>query len=168
VSVITPTIPGREQFLAELQASVAGQTVQVHEHLTLLDDEGLGCATMMNTLAEHARGEWLFVIADDDIMLPRCLELLLSVAGGSQIVYSPPLVWGEDAAQFCQSHPNIPAVALIAKGFWDLIGGYDTSLPRTEDRDFWCRAEQRSPTFRRYADQPTWVYRFHGGNKSRR
>ena len=166
--MLTPTIPGREELLEECRASVAGQTVQVHEHLTLLDDEGLGCSTIMNTLADHAKGDWLFILADDDLMLPRCLELMLSVAGGAQIVYSPPLVWGEDPQQFCQSYPNIPAVALIAKGFWDLIGGYDTDLLATEDREFWVTAAMRSPEIRRYADNPTWVYRFHGGNKSRR
>lgn len=168
VSVLTPTIPGREEFLAECKASVAGQTVQVHEHLWMLDKEGLGCAKVMNQLASAAKADALFILADDDLMLPRCLELHMQVS--SDVVYGPPLVWGEDAAQFCASPPNIPATALISKAFWEKFGGYDESLARTEDNALWRLAESRGCTFTRISDHPTWVYRFHstaGGNKSR-
>ena len=166
VSVLTPTVPGREGMLEECEITVAGQTLCNHEHLILLDDEYRGCAPTMNDLAGHALGEWLFILADDDLLLPRCLELLVA-HGSGQIIYAPPLVWGEDHEQFRASPPNIPAPALIRKDFWDLLGGYDVLLQRTEDRDFWCRAGARGASFVRVSEHPTWVYRFWGGNKSR-
>lgn len=165
VSVLTPTIPGREEFLAECRASVAGQTVQVHEHLWMLDEEGLGCAKIMNQLAGAAEADLLFILADDDLMLPRCLEL--HMRAGGDVVYAPPLVWGEDAAQFCARPPNIPATALVSKAFWEKFGGYDESATHTEDLFLWRLAESRGCTFTRIDEHPTWVYRFHGANKSR-
>lgn len=164
--MLTPTIPGREHFLVECAASVAAQTFRRYEHLILLDENRQGCAATMNELAGYAVGEWLFILADDDILLPRCLELLLE-NGSGEIIYSPPLVWGEDGAQFCAGPPNIPAVALIRKDLWDRLGGYSLDVPSAEDNAFYKLAESRGVTFTRVDQHPTWIYRFHGGNKSR-
>lgn len=168
MSVLTPTIPGREPFLKECVASVAAQTFRQWEHLILLDEDRRGCAATMNELAGHAFGEWLLILADDDILLPRCLELLLAgAAPPAEIVYAPPLVWGEDSAQFCAAPPNIPAVALVRKTLWERLGGYSLDVPSAEDNALWRLAESRGVTFTRVDQHPTWVYRFHGGNKSR-
>lgn len=170
VSVLTPTIIGREPLLAECEAAVAAQTFQNHEHLILLDDEYAGCSATVNQLAAVARGDWLFIVADDDILLPRCLELHVAAADAASVVYAPPLVWGEDAAQFRAAPPNIPAVALISRRLWDKLGGYNTNLANTEDRDLWVRAEAKGARFVRADSEPTWVYRFHDNavkNKSR-
>jgi hypothetical protein len=167
VSVLTATIPGREHLLKECKASVKAQTYKPVEHLIGLDEDGVGCARMVNGLASAAAGDWLFLIADDDIMLPRCLELLVGASGQGPVVYSPPLVWGEDAAQFRSTPPNIPSSALIGTEFWRKLGGYNEDLSQAEDNEFWRRAEQRGITFVRFDTAPTWVYRFHGDNKSR-
>lgn len=121
----------------------------------------------MNALAALARGEWLFPIADDDLMLPGCLKALVEVSWDYDVVHSGPMVWGEDGAQFQGDPPGIPAVALIRKSTWDEMGGYNIELGETEDRDLWMRMMQQDKKFFRYDASPTWIYRFHGGNKSR-
>lgn len=167
MSILTPTILGRENLLAELRASVRAQTFLHWEHLVRRDIDRVGCAKTMNALAAEARGEWLFPIADDDLMLPGCLGALVEVAWDYDVVYSTPLVWGEDGAQFRGDPPGIPAVALIRRRAWEEMGGYNPQLGETEDRDLWERMQQQAKTFCRYEAAPTWVYRFHGGNKSR-
>jgi hypothetical protein len=138
--------------------------------LILLDEERRGCAATVNELAGGAVADWLFILADDDLMLPRCLELLMAASkaqAGVGVFYSPPLVWGEDGAQFCASPPNIPSAALIGRELWEKIGGYSLDAPSAEDGVFWRQVEQRGATFVRVDEHPTWVYRFHGKNKSR-
>lgn len=153
----------------ECRRSVEDQTFKRWEHLILRDTDYEGCAATVNALAKEARGEWLFIVADDDLLHPDCLQKHLDASVGADIVYGPPVVEGEDDAQFCGSPPNIPAVALIRTALWVKLGGYDQRLTATEDRDFYERAMRRGTfaKFARIADT-TWTYRFHGSNKSRR
>lgn len=170
VSILTPTIPGRERFLSECAASVRSQTLPAwkYEHLVLLDFERLGCSRTVNKLAEEARGEWLMILADDDLMLPACLEAHLAADDeGVDIVYAPPLVWGEPPDEFCGSPPGIPSLSLIRTESWRRLGGYDERADHQEDRRLYEKAMERSMKFVRAEGRPTWVYRFHGQNKSR-
>lgn len=167
VSVLTPTIRGREKFLHECRLSVLAQSFTQREHLVLLDVEREGCSSTVNTLARAARGEWLFLVADDDLLLPGCLQAHLRVSATSDIVYCPPLVWGEDHHQFWGGPPMIPSTCLIRKNLWMKLGGYDESARHTEDRFLFERAMKEDARFTRI-EEPTWVYRLgHGGNKSR-
>jgi glycosyltransferase involved in cell wall biosynthesis len=166
VSVLTPTIPGREVFLAECQMSVDAQTFPGFEHLVTLDENHDGCAVTMNRLATEAQGEWLLPLADDDLLLPGCIDSLLAHSAGADVVYSPPLVTGnEDRWWFFQAPPVIPSCALIRADLWRDLGGYDESLSREEDRQLWVAALDHQASFVR-VDAPCWVYRQHGANKS--
>lgn len=155
-------------MLQECEASVRAQTFKRWEHLVLVDVEREGCAAIVNQLARLAQGEWLFLLADDDLLLPGCLEAHLAVSAEADIVYGPPEVEGEDGTQFRGSPPNIPSTALIRRSMWGRCGGYDERLPSVEDRDFYERAMRRD-RFARFVrlEERLWVYRFHGGNKSR-
>ncbi len=165
--MLTPTIPGREDLLEECRRSVLYQTYPGWEHLRLLDDKWNGCAATMNELAEHAQGDWILPLADDDLLLPGCLEVLTKASNGGDIIYSPPLVWGvENPWWFFDEPPKIPSFALIRADLWRELGGYDHDWNREEDRRLWERALAAGAKFVRASDSPTWVYRFHGGNKS--
>ena len=167
VSVLTATIPERWQLLNDNVRSVRTQTFPDWEHLILEDTDKTSSAMTTNTLAEAAMADWLFILNDDDVMLPRCLSAHLAASADADIVYSPPLVEGEDPHQFWGSPPNIPCTALIRTELWRSIGGYNERLLATEDRDFYTRAiERRHARFAR-VDQHLWIYRFHGANKSR-
>lgn len=168
--MITATIPGRERFLVECEASVAAQTFRGFEHLVLLDGDGAGCAATYNRLAGEARGEWLFVLADDDLMLPGCLRQHLDHCPAADIVYAPPLVWGWPGPldHFMQEPPFIPAPVLIRAELWERLGGYDQDWHREEDRRLYQRAVAAGARFVRAETEPTWIYRFHQDNKSLR
>lgn len=156
-------------MLEACMRSVDDQTFKRWEHLILRDTDYEGCAGTVNALAREAKAEWLFLLADDDLLLPDCLEKHLAVSENADVVYGPPDVEGEDGAQFCGQPPNIPSTALIRASLWAKLGGYDQRLAATEDRDFYERAMRRD-TFARFVrlDDVTWRYRFHGANKSRK
>jgi glycosyltransferase involved in cell wall biosynthesis len=167
VSVLTPTIPGRERMLSECLQSVRSQTFPGWEHLVKLDADREGCATVMNWLAEQAEASWLLPLADDDLVLPGCLAALLEHADDADVVYAPPLVWGvDDPWWFFGEPPAIPSFALIRAELWQEIGGYDDEWTREEDRRFWTRSLERGARFVRADDAPTWIYRVHAGSKS--
>ena len=133
-----------------------------------------GASQTTNHAATLAKGEWLFPLADDDLLLPGALEQMLAVSEGYDVVYSPPLVWGEPPSQFHGTPPGIPSSALIRTDAWRHVGGYNPNLVCREDLDLWERMLGRSKRFVCYDKSPTWVYRFHRlpdgtpGNKSRR
>lgn len=167
VSVITATVEGREDMLAECEASVRAQTFDHWEHLVMLDEQREGCSVMCNRMVAQAKGEWVFLLADDDLALPGCLEHHLAHSHDADIVYAPPLVWGiHDGWWYFQSPPAIPATALIRTELWHQLGGYDETALREEDRGLWIRAVEAGARFVRAEGQPTWVYRLHGDNKS--
>ncbi len=166
VSVLTPSIPERRDLLRECEASVRAQTDGRWEHLIGIDRHHDGCATTINLLGLAARGEWVLPLADDDLLLPGALETLLADTDGADIIYSPPLVTGnEDRWWFYQAPPAIPSFALIRRELWDRLGGYNEALSREEDRDLWVKALDAGAVFKR-VDAPTWVYRQWHGNKS--
>lgn len=156
-------------MLAECRASVLSQTVDCWEHLVLVDHEREGCSKTMNKLAAKAQGEWLLPLADDDLLLPGCIETLLAHSDDADVVYSPPLMWApgiHDPWWFFQAPPAIPATALVRASVWRELGGYDETATREEDRKLWTKAVERDARFVRASDAPTWVYRLHGANKS--
>lgn len=166
VSVLTPSMPERDWMLEEAKASVRAQMVP-HEHLVRVDRAREGCARTVNRLAERAAGDWLFILADDDLMLPNCLPYHLQAATlGADVVYAPPLVWGAPESGYRQRPPAIPSAALILRSLWQRLGGYDERLTREEDRDLWTRAVAAGARFVRFDEQPTWVYRIHRSSKS--
>ena len=167
ISVLTPTVPERGAMLVEAWRSVQEQTITSFEHLIHMDDLYEGCAVTMNRLAERAHGEWLLPLADDDLLLPDCLGAHLDgAATGADIIYSPPIVEGEAPDGFHGTPPRIPSLALIRTSLWRQLGGYEVTLGQCEDYDFYMRATGQGARFHRI-EGGTWIYRFHGANKSR-
>jgi glycosyltransferase involved in cell wall biosynthesis len=162
VSVITSAIPSRLDLLEECKASVAAQTLPALEHLIHIDEEGRGAAWVVNHLAEQARGEWLLPLADDDFLTPGCIATLLARSEGADVVYAPPLLWGNAETHFFGDPPKIPATALIRTSLWHELGGYEQGIVREEDRSFWIKAMNHGAVFTRTDAAPTWIYRFHG------
>lgn len=171
ISVITPSIPERSKFLYECKRSVGAQGGLLDvddqcswEHLVEVDEERNGCAMTMNRLANRAMtskwpADWLLPLADDDLLLPGALASLLAASDEADVVYSPPLVTGnEDRWWFFQAPPVIPSCALIRASLWRDLGGYDESLKREEDRDLWVKALAAEARFVR-VDDAQWIYR---------
>lgn len=159
VSVLTPSIPERAALLVECRLSVRAQTAPC-EHLIEIDTARDGCSRVMNRLAREASGEWLLPLADDDLLLPGAVATLLAHSGEADVVYAPPLVWGNNDTHFWGTPPNIPSFALVRASLWQQLGGYDEKRRREEDRNLWRAALDAGARFVRADTGPTWIYRF--------
>ena len=172
IALITPSIPDRHARLAECIDAVRRQTRPPDEHVIGIDHHRIGVANMLNRLAVRTQSAWLGVVADDDLLDARHLEVLSAGIDGADIVYSYCRVLGRDgwnpnrgfdAAALRQAN-YIPATAIIRRSLWERLDGWRAE-PRHEDHDFWIRALDAGARFT-CIPQVTWTYRFHGGNQS--
>lgn len=74
VTLITPSLPGRERMLAETVRSVEAQTVPC-KHLWLADVDRLGPAPIRNKLLAQVDTELVGFVDDDDVLDPQHVEL---------------------------------------------------------------------------------------------
>ena len=105
----TPTYK-RPTYLSICRSSVQAQTCRDYQHMVIVDDSGIGVDGMFNDIRRHAnavRGEYVFILADDDRLLdPSGLEQVKAFAMAND--YPPviivrnhkwgktfPLIWGE-------------------------------------------------------------------------
>ena len=162
ISIVTPTIPERADLMREAAISVRAQTLpfNVYEHVVQMDRQHKGCSWAVNQGVEKARGEFLLVFPDDDIMLPPCLEMLLARIDEGDIIYSPPLVRQGIGNHFWGEPPEIPSFGLMRKSLFLELGGYDEDAKREEDRKLWTKALEAGKTFVRI-ERPLYVYGFH-------
>lgn len=88
LSILTPTIPGRERQLQTLQwrieEQIGGQAV---EHLILSDNRQRSIGAKRQSLLDIARGQYIaFVDDDDDIADSYVAELLAAAASGADVI----------------------------------------------------------------------------------
>lgn len=169
MAVLIPTIPGRETMLEEAVASAVAQTRAPDEILVGRDDgKTQACGPVLNRLAGLATAAWLAVLADDDLLLPEHLRTLLRYSRGADVVYSWCDVVGRPGWSPNQDtvpeNLMFPATALIRRSLWEKTGGWGCET-RCEDHEFWVRCRRQGGRFR-VVPTVTWVYRFHGANKS--
>lgn len=127
------------------------------------DGENQGLASRLNQIAELAEGEYLARMDADDLMHPRRLELQIEylqahtqvdvVATGVYSINHENLPQGIRSLESL-THMTTKSVLLnkglivhptiMAKRSWFERYPYDTSYPRTQDRELWCRTADDS------------------------
>ena len=94
VTVVTGTIPGREQLLGECIASVFAQTREAEGHIIFAQSctEGLWpphhCALQQNVALAAVETEFCMRLADDDKLLPHHIETLEPFFDSYDVIYS--------------------------------------------------------------------------------
>lgn len=88
LSILTPTIPGREKQLQALQQKIEVQIRgQAVEHLILSDNRTRSIGAKRQALLDIARGQYIaFVDDDDDISDNYVEELLKAAASGADVI----------------------------------------------------------------------------------
>lgn len=163
ISVITATIPSRTALLSQAITSVAEQTLQPLEHLIAVDLHRNGGGTTKNRLIESARGKWIAILDDDDILKSNHLEVLFNNAEGADIISSyaeGPGYSGWYNAPFDPERlkfgNTVGHNALIRKELFDRIGMFGSE--HGYDWTFWARALAAGAKFN-VVPVVTWVYR---------
>jgi glycosyltransferase involved in cell wall biosynthesis len=166
---------------ADLHDIVARYEPQIDVRL-ITHSTNLGVTAAQNTAIEHAGGEAIALLADDDRYLPHHLETLCSAADDAPVVipYTDGVQVLEDEAGNVVRRSvlpvpavfdrdrllvenYIPAIALlIPRVAFDRIGGpFDTDLAVLEDWELWLRMSS-TYEFRRI-DAVTFEYFVRGG-----
>ena len=188
ITVLTATMPGREEFLTECMRSVSNQTVKVEAHLirSKVPEMGrpnpLGLAEQRNALLQGVQTEWLSILDDDDYWYSHHVETIESgFYSGADIIYT----WGDglqhlreidvttsyyEAREILKSHSPIPSASAIRTSLAREIGGWggpfhDRRFVATgatwDDWDFWARAVAMAGAKFLCIPEVTWYHREH-------
>jgi hypothetical protein len=161
ITVITPTIAGREDLLAECQASVRALGLP---HLIGLDVHREGPATIRNRLVEQVTTEWVLFLDDDDLLYGNYLTAVTPHLADAEVVYTAWRLTGYDDPQPMPFNPDallranyIPVTACVRTAAFGAVGGFPTDVP-LEDHELWKRLLLAGYRFR-YVPVIAWWYR---------
>ena len=109
-----------------------------------------GLAFCRNSGFDAAQTAYVLPLDADNLLLPRCCEVLLQTIRRSGAAYVYPTIqhFGASSrllsdapyhAQRFVAGNYVDAMALVSKQAWAIIGGYDHVRHGWEDYDFWCR-----------------------------
>lgn len=127
----------------------------VHPISIIRNDRPKGAAASRNIALEHASGDFVAGLDDDDFWLPERIELLMNAfeAGCSAVCShdkmdygnreltwkKKPLITFDDLLYYNQVGNQV----LTKKEYILAVGGYDESLPSAQDYDLWIRLAER-------------------------
>jgi cellulose synthase/poly-beta-1,6-N-acetylglucosamine synthase-like glycosyltransferase len=160
ITVITPTIPGREDMLAECRTSVASLTLN---HIVMTDVNGEGPAVLRNRMLEQVVTEWVLFLDDDDVLFPNYLDAVTPHLPEADVVYTAwqlsgavdPMPYPFDPDMLRQ-HNTIPVTACVRTEAVRAVGGFgDAEL---EDHELWLKLLDAGYRFR-YTPVIAWHYR---------
>lgn len=183
-TVITTTHPEYHPLLMRAVQSVTAQApTSAKWHIIANDVQRTGDPVwQMNRLLRSVDTEWVAFCAGDDQWATCHLDELRVLAEEnplSQVCYTAGLVMGgkvpsmnqpvtEENADELKDYNWIPATAMIRTKMLQMLGGW-SSHPKggMEDWLLWQQILRRyGPTAFAYSPTPTWIYHFHGQNKS--
>jgi hypothetical protein len=169
ITVVTPTIPGREEFLEEAKASVTNQTLPAVTHLVELDADHEGPGPTMNKLVRQVETEWVSILSDDDLYDPNHLEVLAAHSHNADIVLSWCRFLGGEGPKRplggfnlddlrAKKFTGMTGCFMFRKSLYDKLGGWSEGV--AEDWGFMTSAADAGARFVPVY-QETWSYRQH-------
>lgn len=195
ITVIVPTIPGREEMYARAADSVQHQTLRPKELLVAMDTHGWGAAAMRDQLLADVDTEWVAPLDDDDYLYPHHLNSLwTAVTAGADIVYpwydvsgpteeleqwrDPHAKW--EGIAWDPAHPHQVPVTFLARtgavraaGGWTNFGTFDpleagTDLDGNRAGEDYLLILRLNAAGARIVHHPhrTWRWRHHLSNTS--
>jgi glycosyltransferase involved in cell wall biosynthesis len=106
VTVVIPTIDGREELLNRALRSVETQQVRPAKIVVQLDRDRLGAAQTRNAALEHVTTEWVAWLDDDDEFLPNHVKVCVRAANAHRdagLIFTYPEIIGGDDPLACIS-----------------------------------------------------------------
>lgn len=170
LTLVTATLPARNNLLAEMLDSVKNQTVQPAAHIIVRDD-GRGFVETVNRAVSMVDTDFFCLVDDDDLLLPDHVQTLTENLN-ADIVWTWTKIEGRGSfnpnqgyvKNQLQSNNYIPSNMAMKTTLWRQHGGYRDGFGHP-DWDMLKRCEESGATFLNIP-KITWVYRFHGMNMS--
>jgi glycosyltransferase involved in cell wall biosynthesis len=147
--------------------------------------ENRGLPASLNAGYEWARGKYWISLDADNLFTPNALQTLydaleakpwLDVASGSLATYqedgnhrkATDWPFGKIDVHMQLDHYNqLPSTSMMRSRAVRRLGGYRVRQRKNEDGEFWCRAMSAGLRFEQVTQEPVFVYRWHGENKSK-
>lgn len=173
ITIITPTIPGREQLLKECRSSVAAlASTQPFTHITMLDVNGDGPAVMRNRMLTQVATEWTVFLDDDDLLFPNYLDAVTPLLPDADVVYTAwqltgavdPVPYPRFDPDLLRQHNIIPVTACVRTELLQQVGGFPTDA-ELEDHALWLSLLDAGARFV-YTPVIAWHYRRHPGSRT--
>ena len=169
LTVLTCTIPGRENYLDRCVDSVRRQTVGVSAHLISSDDGSLGPLVKYNQLARAVDTEWLAILDDDNYWLDEHVETIAPEFDNADVIYTwdaggtrprIQLSWmtqTDPVRHFTETNTLDQSCAIRTEMFREVGGFRDNDAGRAMDHDLWLRIAQAGGRFLA-VPKFTWFY----------
>jgi glycosyltransferase involved in cell wall biosynthesis len=167
ITVLTPTLPERQQLLDECAASITAQSHPV-SHLVGVDADREGPSVIRNRLAASTSADWFLPLDDDDLLDPDCVERLVEQSSDADVVV--PWCRVVDVPGLEPWTPNrlfrpesmllynfVPVTALVRAELWREVGGMPEGV-EVEDWLMWQRCLAAGARFR-VVPEVCWTYR---------
>jgi len=178
VSIIVPTY-NRPGYLARALASIRAQTYRDYEIIVVNDGgedvrrlcdlfgpvyyvqnkHNFGLPTARNNGIRRASGRFIAYLDDDDMWLPRHLEMLVAfkLKSKCRLVYSDSFFWVDErdyqrllsveySREELLKHNLTPVCSILHdRELWQEAGRFNQTLPNHEDYDLWLRMSAITP-----------------------
>lgn len=163
ITVITPTIPMRQNIVPFCEASVSAQSYPVN-HYVEVDTEGVGPAVMRNNMARKVDTDWIAFLDDDDTLHSNYFETIVPFLADYDVVYS----WGDGLADVFQvpfdgklleCHNTIPVTAVVSRDLFIQHDGFPCDV-LYEDWSLWLKLYEAGARFK-CVEQVLWTYNDH-------
>lgn len=158
ISILTPSIKGREWFLERNQTSIAWQTYPHVEHV-LVTEEGIGPMPAFQLCLDRARGEFVMPVSDDDWLAPHALETLRPYLDDYDLVFGRTLIVSPGNDRLVSGHAAIWRKSLTEER------GYNLRFKHAGDTELYGRLIQQGVSFG-YCPEPLYVFTEHSTHNS--
>ena len=183
-SCVVP-VKGTRPFFDVALASLQGQGLGDELEIIIQDGDiepDAGQSDALNKGFAKARGEWLFWLNADDVLLPGALKKVRElinhvervdwIAGDAVYIDEQGIIkdvrtdakwrsWFGGKMSVWTGGPS----AFFSRSLWERLGGFDTSLKYVMDIDLWTRWAREGVRFVSLNDY-VWGFRLHDGSKT--
>lgn len=172
ITVITPTLGERPDWLNLVIQDIKNQTVKPIEHIIRVNVNNENSYVSLNNAIKLARTEWVAICCDDDRFYPTHLETMLKMALNADLVYSGNKRIGDMDGKCNYAHnskllqkSNYITNPMIRKTVFDVTGGYGIEVIN-EDHLYYKKLDKLG--YRIVGTNViTWEYRFHDRQDSK-
>lgn len=174
ITVITPTIKGREDMLKTCKKSVAAQTKPA-KHTVILDKHRAGAPKIRNQAVKNAKTEWVLFLDDDDALHPKHIEKIEPFLQDYDVVFTWPRYVGMPVQPqwlYKEFDPSIldewcpwGQCAAVRRSKYLEVGGQPEKGVVFEDWALWKRLRDGGARFK-IVPEILWIHRWHPAQRT--
>lgn len=179
-------VKGPRPFMEEALASLRSQGMGDDLQIVIQDGDvepDRGQSDAINRGFAKAKGEWLFWLNADDVLLPGALRRVARLIDTSkdsvEWIAGNTIEIDEDGRAIrClwdrgrkSSYAGLPVrvygpSSFVRRELWEKVGGLDAQLRVCMDTDLWCKLRARGYWFKKLPEY-LWGFRIHDGSTTR-